>query len=471
MKNQRQSAYILAFLAAFSFSCKKKSSASSSQGGSSFKGNLESLSLSSFSVMTGLSLSKTITHVMAVNPATGGGNRVVGEVDDSGKFSINVDTGKPYLLVFVAEDGALKGPDMIAATIKMEANDLDAFAIVSDTQVDLGDVAVDASTSLATVSTTVDSLLSSLGISEEEASYIGSMDDLALRSSNPDVDSNGVIDATENKNFDMDWHIRGDSKLSGNAMTMEDIENEFASAADFSISWTLGSGYAVYDKSYDDGDYVASSGVNTSLKNGGVFSSAGTAVNPTSMSGAPFSDKMQWGADYNMTTQELGASDAPAVFVYTLGSADKTLTFSNVRTKTLAQLNADGVLVPFVKILTSAEKFTGIGYKWMKRSDSAWVEATASEVGLLVQEDGGFLTLYTEKTGTTQNGVSISIPTSSASGTVMIGDAGVRLTGVTDPSALTLDDFCSSALSYDDMMGLRIFAGAPAPNASVTICN
>ncbi len=456
---------------------KKKDGDTDNDGGANakFSGKVTEVAVTAFHFASKTRVDKTITHIVAVSPSSGNTKRYVAEVNqDNGEFSLNIQSGKPYILVFVAQDGTLEGADMIAGIVKVASNDLDAFAVTSDTEVDMGDVTVNASSSLATMSTSLPTLLSSLGITSAEAAYIGAVDDLALRLANPDIDSNGVIDATENKNFGLDWHIRANTKLSGIDMVLDDVENDFAAEADVSLDWTLGSAYAVYPKTHDDVTYPQSPGVNATLINGGAFSHVGTSITPTSMSAVTFGDMRSWGPDYNMSTQELGASNSAATFVYTLGSPSKTLTFTNVRTKEKAELNADGVLLPFIKINTAAGKFAGIGYKWMKRQGSAWVAATADEVALLVQGESAQLNLYTQKGGVPAAGdtkaVYIHIPTSPETGTLAIGSEKMSADGISSIADLTLTDFCSSAMSYDDNIGLRIFAGAPMPNVGVTAC-
>ena len=463
----------LAGTVALALACTKNDSTTGSSTNSSVGGKLSSVSVSSVVSKGGVQTmsTKTITHVMAVSPSAGNAERYLATVASDGTFNLALNAGKPYMIVFIAQNGTLTGPDMIVGTVKVAANGLDTLPIAQAGAVELGDVSVtnSSSTANATVSTSVSDLLSDLGVSSSEATYIGNVDDLALRLANPDVDVNGVIDATEGKSFGMDWHIRANTKLSGTDLKITDIENAFANEANVTLDWTLGSGYAVYPTSFDNVDY-ASGGSNT-LQNSGAFAASGTAITQTSYSGGTFSSSRQWGPDYAMNTQELGASDAAATFTYTLGTSGKVLKFSNVRTKTKAQLNAEGVMLPFIKINTSSSKITGIGYKWMKRTGSGWSEASAAEVSLLVQDSGAYLTLYTQKGSGVEYGLSFTIPATSATGTINIGDSGFRSTGVSNTANVALTDVCSAALSYDDKMGLRIFAGAPTKADGVTACN
>ncbi|OFZ30193.1 MAG: hypothetical protein A2622_10125 [Bdellovibrionales bacterium RIFCSPHIGHO2_01_FULL_40_29] len=434
---------------------------------SAFLGRLTSLSASSFDGTIGTYTTKTITHVMAISPATANSERYISEVGADGSFSLGVNSGKPYIIVFVSKDGVLTGPDMIVSTVKISSNDLDSLAIVNPATIDLGDVSANATTTNASVSTSVDTLLTSLGLSADEGTYLGAVDDLTLRLANPDIDMNGEIDALENKTFGLDWHVRADSKLSGSTLLLTDVQNTFADENNVTLDWTLASAYAVYPKSYDDIDYIVNSGVSTALQNGGALAVTGTAITHTSASGGTFSDSRQWGPDYDMSTQEIAGSDTPAVLTFTLGSVAKQLRFNNVKTKTKAQLNSNGVLLPFVKINTSSNIITGLDYKWMKKSGSTWIQATATEVSLMVQSSGAYMTLYTQKSSETSAGLSFTIPSTSATGTITVGGDGFSSTGVASPTNVALSAICNVALSYDDKMGLRLFAGAPLP-ASVT---
>lgn len=439
--------------------------------GATFTGSLTSVSVSA-SLQKSTQV-KEITHIMGVAPSTGNAQRFVAEVSEDGSFSLDVITGQPYLIVFISQDGSLMGPDMVVGTVKVDPNnnDLDTLAPTEAGTVDLGEVDVDGVDEEATPAASLEDLLDALGLTEEEASFLGDVDDLALRLANPDVDYNGVIDANEGKSFGMDWHVRANTHINSASNTdlkMADLENKLP-PDELHLKWTLASGYAVYPKSFDDTNYVDS---NNSLVSGGSFTAPETALAPTSYSGGMFGDSRQWGPDYNMMEQEMGASDATATFTYILGSDEKKLVYSHVRTKTRDALEADGVLLPFLMLNTTEGKFTGISYEWRKRTESSWVAASSAEVSLLVQSSGAFLTLYTEKDSSNgiEKGISFSIPPEPTTGTINVGDEGVYVSSIEDVTDLTLDDFCSSALSYDDKMGLRLFAGSPRANDGVSAC-
>jgi len=411
-------------------------------------------------------LGKTITHIMAVAPSTSRTERFLAEVKEDGSFTLNLNSGQPYLIVFVAQNGVLTGPDMIAGTLHLGANHLDTLPIKESMQVELGDIALNQNqvTANSTLSTSTAEILSKLGISNLEANYLGAADDLALRLANPDIDMNGMIDTLEGKSFGLDWHVRADTKVAGRDLMITQIENQFANENLLTLSWTHGSAYAVYPRVFDDSEYTSGG----ALSGSGNFLDSGATNSPASFSGNTFADKRQWGPDYNLTIEELGASQGHSTFTYTLGT--KALKFSHVRTKSKNELSANGVLLPFIKINTIQGRITGIGYKWMKRYGSNWTEASSTEVALLVQEESALLRLYTAKTPNSESSLNFSIPNTPASGIINVGGPKNENFGVDDIQNVQITDICNIALSYDDKLGLRIFAGAPLPDTSITPC-
>lgn len=468
MKNKHvYSGFVASLVAAGIVGCSAaKDSGSSTNTNSSVKGKLASVAVSSHSGSgVGALATKTITHIMAVSPSTSNSERYVSEVAADGTFSLGINSGKPYIIVFVSQDGTLSGPDMIAGIVKAGGNDLDTLPLAQAGTIDLGDVAI--SGAEAQPSTSIADLLAALGVTSAEATQVGAIDNMALRLSNPDVDGNGVIDALEDKQFDLTFHVRANTLLSGTTLKMSNIKDAFPNQAQVTLEWTAAGSYVVYPQSYDSTNYVAADGT---LQNSGSFVSTGTNISAAANSYwyGTFSDRAQWGPNYDMTAGEIGASDFISVFEYNLGS--KKLTFSNVETKTQAELNADGTILPFVKVNTSANKITGIGYKWMKLSGGAWVDATVTELSLLVQEDSARLMLYTQKGSGVENGLSFDIPSNIVTGTINIGDSNSDSEGVSDPTNVLLTDVCNTALSYDDNIGLRIFAGSAEPDSG-SPCN
>src|SRR5262245_20979832 len=59
---------------------------------------------------------RTISHVMAVNPQSASAQRSLAAVAGDGSFSLAIETGKPYVLVFV--DDTAVGADMAVAVLR-----------------------------------------------------------------------------------------------------------------------------------------------------------------------------------------------------------------------------------------------------------------------------------------------------------------------------------------------------------------
>jgi hypothetical protein len=442
-------------------------------GGFTIKGDVSNLT--TMSLRRGLGTlssptTKTVTHVMAVNPETESANRSTSTVSSDGKFSLSVSPGRPYVLVFI--DSSQVGLDMIVGVFRDQT--LDTLAPTQNGSADLGNVSLDGMTQVATIGTAYDTLLAQLGLSADAALTLGAVDDLSLRMANPDIDADGKIDADNDQHFEMSMHTRTDNIKLGGPMgqtaSVSDITNKFLDSTGTNaayVSFNLTSLYAVYPSSFDSGTYVmqSSTGPSATLLNGASYTvtltDGTTAAPPTSYSGAPFGDEQQWGADYQLSMAETpGSGGSPAKIVYGLASG-KALTFPNVVTRTKAELEASGNLVPFLKLVTADGTATGtissFAYQFMKRvSATEWTAATDEEVALLVNDDGAHVNFYV---GSKSNSAQFTIPRQAA-GTI----------NWSGPSA-TSDTICSMAVSYDDKLGQRIFAGNVDANQGVTPCN
>src|SRR4051812_10393480 len=147
--------------------------------------------------------SRKITHVMAVDPESARPNRVLASVEKDGHFSLDVNFGHAYVLVFI--DSTAVGTDMVVAIFR--ANTLDTLAPHNEGDVDLGKVSTSGNT--ATSGLPYEKLLQQLGLSTSAAEFLGSIDDLSLRYANPDIDGDGVIDIQQpGHQFQIDFHLR-----------------------------------------------------------------------------------------------------------------------------------------------------------------------------------------------------------------------------------------------------------------------
>ncbi len=445
---------------------------------------------------------KTITHVMAINPEVSNPTRFVASIGTSSAFTLPVKRGRPYVLVFIAKNEGLAGPDMIAGTFRIAENDLDTVPIgpitatTTVTSTNLGTITVNGMTKEGTPALTfnIQNFLKELGITSDQAAFIGGIDDLSLRAANPDVDGNGEIDDMEGLSFSQDWHIRANMTIgtSTRAATFADITAKYLESSGPNVAtmvFNLGSAYAVYTGHFSPMLCPVNSGVSTELISGCAFRITDNKVDVTSLwphssfSGGKYPNGTSWGPDYNLTVespQDLpGSGDTAVTMEYTMPHG-KTLTFSHVKTRSKATLAQNGTVIPFLKLNTSDNTASGtiisLDYQWKKLNSGVWMDAATNEVAILVNENGGYVKFYTQKSPGIEVGVSFSIPKSSASGTVSWASPHITSFGVPDSTlapdiaTLTPNSFCSSAVSYDDKLGLRIFAGGLSANVGVTPC-
>lgn len=409
--------------------------------------------------------SRVITHVMAVNPETAAARRTIAEVGTDGSFRLSVEAGKPYVLVFI--DSAAVGADMVVGIFR--AGTLDTISPQLAGHLDLGDVKVDPSRHTATMGISYDALLAGLGLSTGAAEYLGSIDDLSLRYANPDIDADGVIDLEQDHEYGLDFHVRSDMRrgsAGGPSFTVDDITNQFLPDSGPDVAtpvYNLASIYVVYPQSLDSTAYIPSGVQSTRLANGADFraTSADGSNLPsgTSFSALGFGDRLGWGPDYDLehvAGLELPGSDGmPATLAYTLGAVGKTLTFTNVVTRTKASLTDAGTLAIFIRLKVDGGNISQVDYAWKKRvSASQWVSATAEEIAVTIGSDGGYVSFH--RSPSWANEVGLTIPPA-PSGTVP------WTLDRTGP-----DVICGLAVSYDDKLGLRHFVGGVAPNPGVT---
>jgi hypothetical protein len=389
---------------------------------------------------------------------------VLAAVRADGSFQLALDAGKPYVLVFL--DSTAVGADMVVAIFR--ARTLDTLSPQRAGQLDLGDMMLDAQAQTAALGISYDALLTGLGLSAAAAEYLGSVDDLSLRYANPDIDGDGVIDLQQDRRYGLDFHVRANLRFGSSAgrnLTVDDATNQFAAESGASVAtpvFNLTSAYVLYPATLDATSYVTQSYPST-LQNGAVFTVAqadgSPAAEASSFSGLGFGDTRGWGPDYNYEAQvglELpGSGGSPATMAYTLGAIGRTLTFTNIVTRTRASLTDTGTLSIFVRLNTTDGRYTSIDYKWMKRaSATSWVPATAEEIALTISGAGGYLSFHHVPNWSNEFGAVVPAqPSGSIPWTWM---------------ATAPDDVCSLAVSYDDKLGLRHFIGGLDANAGVT---
>jgi hypothetical protein len=410
----------------------------------------------------------TVTHVIAVNPGSSDGSRVVAPVAADGSFALSITGQRPWLLVFVNQDGVARGDAMVVGVLEAQASGsgLVLHTLAPATQVgsaDLGTVTIDPTTGAATSSLSYDQLLAALQLSASSASALAAMDGVCLRYVNPDIDGDGIIDGLQGRDYLLDFHTRFDI-LSASAarLTPADLVNRFATdaagvtAAFSSVSPAVAWPAAVYSGS--------TAGASLTVTDGGgvvVGSWSGSDFYPISWGSG------SWTMDsiYPMLT-----SAAPSgTYVMALGQGAPTLTFTRVSTLTADELAAnDGRLMPFLRVntldQTATGRISGVDYTW-KRYQAAggvWVDASADEVRLVTNDNGGYVSLYDARYSRSHPHLAgFHIPNTSTSGTIpWVAGPDISLTGMTadDMAAFTADLICDVGLSYDDKLGMRIFA-------------
>jgi hypothetical protein len=409
----------------------------------------------------------SVTHVMAVNPATANPVRYLTEIAADGTFGIGVDLNVPW--VFVLVDSHQVGKDMIAGVFRSSMFDLDSLAALKPGMVNLGELNVDEATGAATVSTPTATLLSALGLSDTAAALLGSMDDISLRYVNPDIDGNGKIDVLEGASYPLDFHIRYTMTSAGGntAVPLTALLNTYADSATTGAQYGLGSAIAYWAM-------PERFGTTTSADYRIKFPTASGTFQAPPLSGS-FTANV-WIDDDAFFYTSAGSNSVGITFdstqpfptgEYVFEVKGTALTYTNVRTHTLPELNAGAdLIIPFLKLNVPdatctgwACKVSGIDYRWMKRAGTGWVLATPEEIALVVPQHGGFLGF---KPGTMPDQrLEFVIPGNPVTGTLSFAAANNIQGGVTPEQIanLTVGQLCQLGVSYDDTLGMRIFQG------------
>ncbi len=424
------------------------------------------------------------TLCRAVNSQTADPDRVLAAIDSTGSFSLAVNVNRPYFLVLL--DSSQVGKNMIVAILS--TNGLQSFVSTNAAggSTSLGTVTADGTAQTATISTSYQTLLTALGLSETDATLLRTIQGVALRYANPDIDGNGVIDILENKNFTMDFHVRSNMFQADGVtrLLVSDMTNQYYPATS-KVIFNLTSAYVGYPTALDSTIYAA----NAVLQNGGAVaitnpdgSTSGISA-PTSYSPLSYGTTSGFGPDFQLTNGGVelpGSNGTVATFAYTLGALTSplTLTFTNVGTRTKAALQSDGTIVPFIKFNTvssSNKQITSLEYTYMILSGGVWSAASTTQVQAVVNDSGGYANIYYNPTPLSvivrSADIGCTLPRT-ATGTLDMTTC--NLSGVTaaQVAAMTTDNICNMAISYDDKLGLRIFAGDALPNnGTATYCN
>jgi hypothetical protein len=418
---------------------------------------------------------RVVSHVMAVTPSSQEVRRVVARVASDGRFNLDLDPDRSWVLVFL--DASRIGTDMISGVFRAET--LDTLTPTADGEAELGDVEIGPD-GTAAASIGYDELLIALGLDAGSALLLGEVDDLCLRYINPDIDGDGVLDAEQpDHDLRLDFHTHFGVTVDGNVVTVADLVGDFAAAAATAIEFRGTGVYASFPRSFYPGDLSATGSVSfdgdfhyTSF---GPDSAAGVALAGTWISGTAlvvgaYSDYQSFGP-YASPGFNLPHGD------YRFKLGDTILTFTAVRTRTDAELTAaTNFIMAFLRITptdancTSNCAIAAIDYRWMKRDGAEWALATQQELALVVSGQGGYLSIVFDHDNGNQR-AGIVIPSASPSGTIPWTAANARLEGVSELDFLsaTTGVLCHVGLSYDDKLGMRMFA--TINNAPATCAN
>ena len=420
------------------------------------------------SLRLGVDAGTTVTHVMAVDPQTSRPERSIAEVGADGSFHLELAPGRPYVLVFV--DGTAVGVDMVVAIFR--SSTLDSLPARGATTLDLG--AVTLAGGVATAGVDFTTLRLALGLSVSEAAWLGEFDDLSLRYANPDIDRDGVIDALQGHDYTFDVHVRAQlhQGVDGPLLRVDDLVDAWPASDGADVAtpaFNLSSMYVIYDEALDPTDYVSETGTN---QNGGdvLVSDAG----PTYVSG--FSELhlaglRGWGLDFawnDAVQQEMSGSTGrgPATLSWWLNESLTALSFSNVITRSHASFTNEGTLLPFVRLDTTAGAITGASWIWKKRvSATSWVDATPGEIAIVVNDSGAYVSFHVLPAWNREIGVPIG---TTPTGSVSLAGANLQNLTADEVATLTADQICGMGVSYDDRLGLRVFAGGAEPNEGVS---
>lgn len=388
---------------------------------------------------------KTVTDVIAICPSNH--EQRLGTVG-SGNFTIDIDRERPWIIVFV--DRSRVGLDMIVG--KFRSGVLDTLRpSLGTTSTDLGTIVFDPATSTrsATAECTIgfDALLTAIGMSSATATFFGAMDDISLRYVNPDKNNNGVLDVVEGlTDVRLDFHNRYQPRVSGTPVTLTAIRNAFLpdntafnytqTGVTFEIARSAFSLPSSYEFRFSNTATLADSS-----------SLSASTFYPQSYIDNPLYERYQLGIE---TLQ-------PPSGQYDVRVGPTTFTFSDVVVPGLAV--REGFILPFVRFnVRDDETVSGISWKWMKKSGSVWVEASAAEVDIVVSDDGGNLGLYIDGDNLTSNKtISWTLP-KTVSGTLSMSTARLEHLSASEATAMTFGRMGHVGLSYDDTLGMRYFA-------------
>lgn len=408
-------------------------------------------------LILGLQSATAVTHVVATNADSN--EQVVAEVDSEGNFSLDVPTDGNFVMTYI--DANATGEDMLVSIFG--SGELDTLATNGDSgDVALGDVDVTGEQATATLSEAA--LLAAIGISAEAASTLGAADDVCLRYSNPDINGDGQIDALQGQRFILDFHNRFNVlDADNNALSMQDLKNAFP-PDDAALQFT-GSGIVPW---FDDDAYLEPVQDYT-----WTFSSA-AELNDTCANVAGINLNANTACELSLANNNQTVSGIPSIELkaavpgtYILNAGGRTFTWTQVAVSDFS--GGEGFIALFIRAdVDESDKLTGFSWRWRRRVDGAWTQASAEELRLLVAGSGGYISLKIDGDNSKSLGVVIPLE---PEGTVDFataaigGDSGVvhlpNSNDITESVVRAGLDWSrvlsNPGISYDDKLGMRFF--------------
>jgi hypothetical protein len=462
MKNCKMFLVLLLFIAACSSGVSQDNSVVTSESaghGLSVFGQLEGFANAQtikqgdgFQLLDG-DAEKSVTHVVAA-PCSDASqeNLVISEVDLDGSFSLVIPTGEPWVLFFA--DTTMLGNEMIVGTLKFSSMDTVASTGVEGL---LNLNAISVVGGVATSEISYDEFIAVLGLSEEEASTIGNLDDVCLAKTNIDANADGVIDANQQVGvvsvyFNVSYDFLADGVK---MMPLDTLKGGLLDTANYlGFAYTSAGLNFLFPNDYSESDQISASFPESEITTiDGVVYDAGETVDELS--------RNAWSNNI-MSSLSVAPNTPLPVGEYNLYLGDEKITFTNINPPSLEEnRTTSGQIFPFIRFILDdpecelACTIKKVGYRWMKKTASGWELAEQNELQLVVSDHAGYFNF--RRAALPYQEFGLTIPKDSVEGVVDWGAGSVNLMCMQSDelSSVTVEEVCYATLSYDDNFGTR----------------
>jgi hypothetical protein len=329
------------------------------------------------------------THVVASTPSHIEIQKVAAAVAADGSFDLPLAPGYAWSIAFV--DSHQVGSSMIVGALA--ADDVDAFIPAASGAVDLGNITF---SDRAHASIATGELVTALGMSA--GAKRGFTDDLATRYANPDVDNDGILDASQaDRGYRLDFLATAQLTNGGHVATIDDMVRGMSyigvSYIQTGIVVSLPPLRSAVDHRLD--------GAMMAFTAPYYGSHEGSATPVTPAGAAITSPELKLGTVDGYPTIGAfarGGFDLPRG-EYTVALRDQVLTFSDVQPPRAADMMSD-VIVPIVQLVPAAPgcvadcPLAAIRAEWMRHTDGGWNTVAAIGHGAhvdIVGTDGAML--------------------------------------------------------------------------------